>query len=103
MRVIPLVAAFFLFSSQFSLQQSATVVLRDPQTLAVLQSSIASMGALPRDSTASGTVTIVEGSSTSSGTMQIQTRGLDQSSEQFRLPGTIRLLVYSKGEAAETI
>jgi hypothetical protein len=60
------------------------------------------MGTLPADSTASGTVTIVEGSSTSSGTIQIRTRGFDQTSEQVQVGGTNRLLVFSKGEAAET-
>src|SRR5437667_11996911 len=101
MRVVSLLATLFLFLTQSSPQQFATVVQRDPQALAVLQSSIASMGALPADSNATGTVTIVEGSSTSAGTIQIQTRGLDQSSEQLQLPSASRLLIYSKGEAAE--
>jgi hypothetical protein len=103
MRVIPLLAAIFLYSAQSSSQQTPAPAQRDPQALAVLQSSIVSMGVLPRDSTASGTVTIVEGSSTSSGTIQIQTRGLDQTSEQLQLPSISRVVVYSKGEAAETI
>jgi|SRR5579859_708791 len=75
---------------------------RDPQAIAILQQSIAAMASIaPTDSTASGTVTIVEGSTTQTGSIQILTRGTSQTSETLTLPDGQRAIVYSNGEAKE--
>src|SRR6266481_1211427 len=104
MRVVPFVAALFLFSSQSSPQQSATVVQRDPQAVALLQGSLKTMGgAVPADSAATGSITIVAGSQTSTGTVRILSRGTDQSSEQITLPQSTNTLTYSRGLASETL
>jgi len=73
---------------------------RDPQALAVLQHSFTAMGgAVPADSVATGNVVLVEGSKTTSGTIRILTRGLDQSAEHMDTPGGRRSLIYSQGQA----
>jgi outer membrane lipoprotein-sorting protein len=103
MRVIPLVAAFFLFWSQSSTQQSATVVQRDPQATALMQGSVRAMGGnAPSDSVATGSINIVAGPQTSTGTIRILTAGTDQTSEQITLPQSTRTVTYSHGMAAET-
>lgn len=56
---------------------------------------------IPADSSATGTVTIVEGSTIQNGTIQILTRGTNQTAEQMTLPGTQRVVVYSNGAAKE--
>ena len=83
--------------------QSATPPQRDQQAVSVLQQSFAAMGgALPADSVATGTVTLVEGSSTTEGTIRVATRGPDQSIEDITLPNDRRVVVYSRLAAAET-
>jgi len=101
MRVILLVAVFFLFSSQSSPQQTApSIIPRDGQAVALLQSSVRAMGgSVPSDSTATGSVVIVAGSLTTSGTVRILTRGTDQTLEQRFLPQSTEVTVYSRGAA----
>jgi hypothetical protein len=83
--------------------QTAIAPQRDPQAIAVLRQSFAAMGgALPADSVAAGTVTLVEGSSTNEGAIRIVTRGPDQSVEDITLPNDHRVVVYSRLAAAET-
>jgi hypothetical protein len=102
MRVIPLVAAFFLFSSQSSPQQSTSAIQRDPQAVAVLHASVQSMGGtVPADSVATGTITIVAGPQTTSGNARILTRGSDQSSEEIITSDEDRTVVYSHDLAAQ--
>jgi hypothetical protein len=104
MRVFPLAASLFLFFSQSSSQQTAPVVQRDPQAVALLQASVKAMGGtVPSDSVATGNVTIVAGSLTSNGTIQILTRGTNQSSEQSTLPESTYTVIYSQGLADETL
>jgi hypothetical protein len=104
MRVVSVVASLFLIFSQSSSQQAAPVVQRDPQALALLQGSVRAMGGtVPTDSVATGNVTIVAGSQTSTGTIRILTRGTDQSSEQITLPQSTYSVTYSRGLAGETI
>lgn len=55
----------------------------DTQALAILKQSLASFGSLPSDSTALGSVSLVAGSDAQIGSIQIQTRGTDQSLEQL--------------------
>jgi len=85
------------------LSQAATAPTRDQQAVAVLRQSFAAMGgALPADSVATGTVTLVEGSRTEEGTIRIATRGPDQSVEDITTPSDHRIVVYSRLAAAET-
>jgi hypothetical protein len=56
----------------------------------------------PSDSSASGTVTLVEGSTTESGSIQILTLGTNQTAETLNLQGGQRAVVYSNGNAKET-
>jgi hypothetical protein len=94
-------APFSLFAQQST--PSATPPQRDPQAVSVLQQSFAAMGgALPADSVATGTISLVEGSSTPQGTISISTRGIDQSLEDITLPNDHRIVVYSRLAAAET-
>ena len=75
---------------------------RDPQAILVLQQSVAAMGGVvPSDSVATGNIEIVAGSKTESGTIRTLTRGLDQSAEQIQTQEGNRLLVYSRGGAAD--
>ena len=104
--------AFFLFPFAFVpafAQQTSTQAVsstvqtpqRDPQAVSAIKNAIAAMGKVPLDSTASGAVTLVEGSTTSSGSIRILTRGTDQSAESIQLTGQTRLSIYSKGSACE--
>jgi len=81
-------------------QQSTPSVQRDPQAVTVLTQSIAAMGgSVPTDSVATGTVTLVAGSLTETGTIGILTRGVDQSSEQIQTPSVTHKIIYSRGQA----
>jgi hypothetical protein len=62
------------------------------------------MGAtVPRDSVASGSITIVEGSSTESGTFRALTRGADQTAEITETSERTETVVHSRGIAANKI
>jgi len=91
--------------AQFGLaQQTATTVQRDLQATTLLQSSINAMGgSVPSDSTSTGSVVIVAGSLTSTGTIQILTRGTNQTSEQITLPQSTVTVIYSSGLADQTV
>lgn len=85
-------------------QQAQPAVQRDSQAAFVLQRSLAAMSqTLPADSVATGTITFVEGSKTSTGSVRILTRGLDQTSEELQLPDGTRTLTYSQGLATEIL
>lgn len=90
----------FLFTPHILAQQPPP---RDPQAVAVLQQSVAAMGGgiMPRDSLAIGTVTIVEGSATESGTVRILTRGPDQTLEEIQTAKRQQKIVYSRGNAKQ--
>ena len=84
-------------------QPAPTPPIRDPQAVATLEASIKAMGStLPADSTATGALTIVQGSYQDTGTIQIQTRSTDQYSESLQLSGGNRSVMYSRLHAAET-
>jgi hypothetical protein len=103
MRVASLFISVCLFLFQ-SAVQTATPVQRDSQALALLQGSVRAMGGnVPSDSVATGNVTIVAGSQTSTGTIRILTRGTNQSSEQISLPQSTYTVTYSGRLADETI
>jgi hypothetical protein len=84
-------------------QSLSTAPARDPQAINALRQALSAMGgALPADTTAIGTVTIVEGSLTETGHIRILTRGLDQSVEDIEIQNDRRMVVYSRGSAGET-
>jgi hypothetical protein len=75
-------------------------VTRDAQAVTLLQNSLAAMGGtVPTDSSATGNVTLVEGSLTSHGTVQILTRSTNQTSIQFQTDSSNWSVIYSKGDA----
>jgi len=75
---------------------------RDQQALTILNQALAAMASsVPADSSATGTVTIVEGSSTQNGTIQILTRGTAQTAETITSSAGQRAIIYSKDDAKE--
>jgi hypothetical protein len=77
-------------------------IQRDPQALALLTQSVAAMGGtVPADSAATGTVTVTAGSTNENGTIQILTRGVDQSAENISTATIKRTAIYSQGLASE--
>jgi hypothetical protein len=78
---------------------------RDTEAVALMQGALKALGgSVPADSVATGTVSIVAGTKTDSGTIRILTRGTDQTSEQIQLEdGTVDAVVYSKGQANEVV
>jgi len=87
-------------SPRLNSQQSAPVAQRDAQAIAVLQQSVSAMASnAPTDSSAIGAVSIVEGSTTQNGSIQILTRGMNQTAETITLPDAQRAVVYSNGDA----
>lgn len=87
-------------------QSSPPTVLapqRDPQAIAILQQSVAAMAtSTPTDSSATGTVNVVEGSTTQGGSIQILTLGTSYTSEVQNLTGGQRSVIYSNGDALES-
>src|SRR5215469_12355148 len=75
---------------------------QNAQAVSLLQQAIAAMGNMPTDSTATGSVTITAGSSTAQGTVQIQTKGLAETSVQMTLPSGTQTIVYANRQAAQT-
>ena len=59
--------------------------------------------AVPFDSVAAGTVTIVAGTETDQGTIRILTRGTTQTLERIDTPQAVRTQVLSQGQASETV
>jgi hypothetical protein len=75
-------------------------VTRDAQAVTLLQNSLAAMGGtVPTDSSASGNVTLAQGSLTSTGTVKILTRGTNETSIQFKTDSASWSVIYSNGEA----
>jgi hypothetical protein len=103
MRVARLVLSFLLIfvpALHLNSQQSITAPQRDTQAIVLLQASVRAMGgSVPSDSVATGSVVVVAGSLTSSGTVRILTRGTDQSLEQLSLPQSTVATIYSRGAA----
>ena len=92
-----------LFSLTFSAAIAAQELpQRDPQAVAILQQSVAAMGGVvPSDSVAIGSVVIVAGLRTDSGTIRILSRGLDQAAERIQTSQGSRAVIYSRGQANE--
>lgn len=88
---------------QTALNTAAQTVVRDPGAVALIQKAIAAMGSVPTDSTASGTVQVVEGSTVQTGTIEVLTLGTNATSETLSLPSEQRIVVYSNESARETV
>jgi hypothetical protein len=74
---------------------------RDPQAVARLQASAAAMAkASPADSVATGTVTLVAGSSTDQGTVRILTRGTAETAVEVQTSNTSWTVTYSSSKAS---
>lgn len=105
LRLGPLFAVSLLsFGTAIQAQQSPAPVIpkRDPTAIALLQESVGAMAAsAPSDSSATGTINIVEGSTNQSGSISIQTRGSGETAEIINLPEEQRSVIYSYGEAKE--
>lgn len=106
MRVTRLILSFlliFVSSPRLNSQQPTSAPQRDTQATALLQSSVRAMGGnLPSDSVATGSVVVVAGSLTTSGSVRILTRGTDQTLEQLSLPQSTVATIYSRGAANAT-
>lgn len=98
-----LVAGSSLFVAvPLNAQQSQPTVQRDPTAIALVQTSIAAMATnAPSDSSATGTITLVEGSTAQNGTISIQTLGTSETSETINLSSGQREVIYSNGDAKE--
>ncbi|HEV2299670.1 MAG TPA: hypothetical protein VGR72_14280 [Candidatus Acidoferrales bacterium] len=97
---LALLAIIFAFVSLPIGGQQATT--KDPLAISLLQKSVAAMAIVaPTDSSATGSINIVEGSSNETGTIQILTLGTNQTAENITLPNTQRSVVYSNGLAKE--
>ncbi len=106
-RLLPLLGLFLVLSFSAKGQQAPksppTPLERDAQALSVLKQSFAAMGgALPTDTLATGTITIVAGSTTKSGTVRILSRGTDQTVEDIQTESARHVTVFSGVVAAET-
>lgn len=97
-----LTTSLILVTTSPALCQTSTVPTRDPQAVAVVQKALSAMGTIPTDSTATGSVQIVEGSTSEAGTIQIETLGTSSTNETISLPSGQRIIIYSYGEAKET-
>ncbi len=106
-RLVPVLllafASHFTLAHQASSPPSTQPPQRDPQAVAILQQSAVALAPTPpSDSSATGTVTIVEGSPTQSGAIQILTRGTNQSLESISLPDLSQTTVFSYPYAGQT-
>lgn len=106
MRVLRLGSLFvlglLLVTSNQAQQSTSVAPARDPIAIALVQKSVAAMTAnSPSDSSASGNITVVEGSTTENGTISIETLGTSESAETINLPDGQRAIIFSNGDAKE--
>ncbi len=91
------------FSTVPAVAQTVPQSPRNPQAVAVFQQSIVAMGSsVPTDASITGSVTIVEGSKSSTGAVRILTRGLDQSLEEITTPDGTRKVIFSRNLSSES-
>ena len=102
--VLTLCLTLLLCAPLAAQQPAAATPQRDPQAVALVQKAVVAMGGVsPSDSTATGTVTIVAGSKTSTGTIRVLTRGTNQTSEQITADAETSSVTFSDGLAATDI
>ena len=86
--------------SQQPTTTSTTPPQRDAQAVALMQQSVGAFGSVqPLDSTATGSVTITAGASTTQGTVTILTKGSAETSIQFQMSSDPWTVVFANGEA----
>ena len=91
----------FLAIPVIAQQSTSTATASSSNAQALLQNAVAAMGgAVPSDSTATGSVTIVAGSKTSQGTISILTRATNQTSVQVQTQDANWSVIYSQGQAS---
>lgn len=101
--VLAFVIAVVSAAAKQSSPPTAQAPQRDAQAVALLRQSVAAMASnAPSDSSATGTVTVIEGSTTQTGTIQILTLGTTQTSETLNLTNGQRSIIYSNLDALET-
>jgi hypothetical protein len=103
-RLGPIFAVSILFGTVIQAQQAPAPVIptRDPTAIALLQESVAAMAtSAPLDSSATGNITVVEGSTSENGSISIQTRGTGETAEIINLSEEQRSVIYSYGDAKE--
>ncbi len=90
-----------LFFSFVLAQQAATPDLQNSaQAIQALQRSAQVLGGSPpTDTSATGTIVVVAGGDTETGTAKILTKGLNESLEEISLPNGVSRVVYSNGMA----
>ena len=90
-----------LFFSFVLSQQAVTPDLQNStQAIQVLQKSVQVLGGSPpADTAATGTVVVVAGTDTETGTARILTKGTNESLEEISLPNGVSRIVYSNGAA----
>lgn len=103
MRSGPIVAFGLLFLAiPIQAQQISPPAPRDATAISLMQKAASAMAtAIPNDSSATGSLTIVEGTSTQNGTFQFLTRGTAETAEQITLPSEQRVVIFSSGNAKE--
>jgi hypothetical protein len=95
-----LAMSVFLLLPSTSVSQDA--VQRDPQAIAVLTKSLASLSsAVANDIVATGTVTRTSSTGTDSGTIRVLVRGTGQSAEQIMIGGATEEYVFAAWECSE--
>lgn len=98
-----LLALVLLSAVARSQEKVASDVVRDPQALAVATQAVQVMGGMPpADLVATGSVKLVEGSRTVTGTIRVKARGFDQVSEELVTSDSERSLVTSRGRGQQT-
>ncbi|MGH9745215.1 MAG: hypothetical protein ACRD59_03795 [Candidatus Acidiferrales bacterium] len=89
--------------AQAPVSSTAPTSVRDAQAVALLQASAAAMAkASPSDSVATGSVTLVAGSTTQQGTIRILTKGTSQTSVQVQTPDAAWSVIYSNSLASRS-
>lgn len=93
------IALYLLLVAQAAVTQQQTS--SNPLAQAAIAQSVSAMGgSAPADSTASGTVQITAGSTSTSATFQVKTRGLLQTRETIQAVNGTQDRVYSSGDGS---
>lgn len=95
------ITSYFLFGTySVAPQQTPVTPTRDPQALTILAQSVSAMGATtPLDSMATGSIAVVSGSLTQSGTIRVLTKGTAETSVQMTMPDETRTIIFANGQA----
>lgn len=104
LRLLVVTSSFLFGSYSVAPQQTSLTATSDPQALTILGHSISAMGATtPLDSVATGSITVVSGSLTQSGTIRVLTKGTAESSVQMTMPDETRTIIFANGQANDVV